>query len=123
MAILTNVASVRELVTTGLSDEAIRHNFIVTANVWREHLLDESGLSTSLLGEIEKYLAAHLVAVAEEKGGLIRETLGDATDAYSDNYSSGLGATRFGQIATTLDTTGVLAAKGTAKQKAEFRIV
>ncbi|PHR87490.1 MAG: hypothetical protein COA78_37085 [Blastopirellula sp.] len=123
MAVLTTVAEVRELITLMAEDNTILHNFINTANVYREANLASSGLSTVVLTEIEKYLACHFAAMAEEKGGIVRETIDDATDVYNNDYGPGLRSTRFGQTAIILDTSGTLAGLASPQNKALFRVM
>lgn len=125
MASRTSAERVKEIVTTSISDEVVASNMLFTANnLVTTHLLNE-GYSSDTLEQIEMYLAAHLVALSEEKGGLIRTQFGDAEEWYSDQYDTGLRMTRFGQTALALDSSGVLANISAAAKvlKAQFRIV
>jgi len=54
---------------------------------------------------------------------MVRDKLGDAETEFADNFSDGIGSTRFGQTAISLDTSGTLASLGAAKLKAQFRVV
>ncbi len=123
MAIRTTVRDVRELVPNGAEDNVILNNYIVTANAIVDTYLLTAGLSAAILIEIEKYLAAHFTAIFEEKGGLVKVEIDDATDEYADIYSAGYNSTRFGQQAIVLDSSGTLANLGTGKLKALFRVV
>jgi hypothetical protein len=85
--------------------------FLDTASLIVSEDLQGKGLSSSRLDEITIYLAAHFVAITEEKGGLRREKTGDAEDAYvtPTKVDSGLAMTRYGQQALILDSSGTLA--------------
>jgi hypothetical protein len=99
--------------------------FIDVAHVLVTEELAASGLSDSRKAQIEKYLAAHFALVTLERGGLSRQKIGDAEDYYQiwNNREQSLSATRFGQQALILDTTGTLASLGTNKLTAQFRVV
>jgi len=115
--------TVKEIVSTQLSDEVVDTNHIDTANLYvTEHLAD-SGLSEDMLAKIELYLAAHYVALTEEGGALTRDKLGDADTSYANIYEQGLKSTRFGQAALALDSTGALAGAATTNLKAHLRVV
>lgn len=111
---------VLKLIDTTKSDVCI---FIdVANNLVEEHLVGVV-TSTALLENIELYLAAHFLALTEERGGLIRTGLGESAETLQDLYSEGLRSTRFGQQALALDYTGTLAALTLGKLSAQFRIV
>lgn len=67
--------------------------------------------------QLELYLAAHFAKLASEQGPIASETLGDATERYHNIYEAGYKATRFGQQAILLDTTGTLSEMSAAAQK------
>ncbi len=97
--------------------------FIETADLIVTEDLSSAGHTAARLKQIELYLAAHFVAIAEEQGGVIRTGAGESSDAFSDVYSSGFHSTRYGQQAIALENTGVLAAIGMSTLKAELRVV
>ncbi len=100
--------------------------FIATAQLIADEGLAGKGLSAARLDQIVLYLAAHFVCITEEKGGLTSDKLGDATEQYRQPSARerGLMATRFGQQAMMLDTSGTLAAISTnAGLKAKFRLI
>ena len=115
--------TVREIISTQLSDDVINENHIDTANIFVTEYLAASGLSDNMLEKIELYLAAHYVALTEEGGALTRDKLGDADTSYANIYAEGMRSTRFGQAALALDTTGTLSGLTTSNLKAEFRVV
>lgn len=84
---------------------------------------DETGISTGLLKEIERWLSAHFVMVRERRKS--SEKLGEASIAYDGNVGTGkmgLELTPYGQQAIALDTTGRLTATGVGK-RATFKAV
>jgi hypothetical protein len=99
-------------------------SFIDTAHLIVDESLLNAGLSSARLTQIELYLAAHFALVTHERGGLQRQKAGDAEDYYqSSGFKTGLQATRYGQQATILDTSGTLGALATSAVKAQFRVV
>lgn len=99
--------------------------FIATASVVADDLLSASGLSEDVLTQIEIFLAAHFAVLAVEKGGMRKETVGESSESYqtiSERFK-GFYLTRFGQQAVAMDTTGTLAAQGSASQKSQLRVV
>lgn len=86
--------------------------FINTANLMVTQHLSNSGLSSEILAEIEKYLAAHLVALHPDERQVTREKLGEAENTYAGVFGKGLEATQYGQTVMMLDTTGSLSALG-----------
>lgn len=116
---------VKQVVETNLTDDAVLSSMIDTANLYVDtHLVPLSpGHTTKVLAKIELYLAAHLVALTEEKGGITRAKMGDADESYANVYKDGFNSTRFGQTALVLDTSGTLARLSITNAKAEFRVV
>ena len=118
MTIRITQAQVLALITTDKDVGA----FILTANIIvNEHLIS-SGLSNNMLAQIELYLAAHITALVVEKGGLVRNSIGDSADSYANVYKAGFSSTRFGQQAMTLDSTGTLASLNSNSQKLKARL-
>lgn len=125
MAIRVAAQEVLDLIETSLDEQVILNSMITTASL----IVDEQlvgitpVISTGMLKQIELYLATHFVALVEEKGSLKGESFGDAKVFLADVYKAGFSATRFGQVAITLDTSGKLAAISAPQLKAEFRII
>jgi hypothetical protein len=86
--------------------------FITTANLLVTQHLGSSGLSAAILAQIEKYLAAHLVALHPDERQLTEQKLGEATDKYAGQFGDQLDFTQFGQTVKILDSTGILAGIG-----------
>jgi hypothetical protein len=103
----TNATDVKVLIETSLSDADV-DNFIADANA----LLTSSGIEdaechdSASLTVLEKYLAAHFVALRERQ--LKSEKMGDATDQYGGNFDMGLDFTQYGQQAIMFDCSGIL---------------
>lgn len=116
---------VKELISTELTDSVILASMIDTANVFVDtHLVPDANHGAPILNKIELYLAAHFVAISEEKGAVKFSKVGDASDAFDvSNLGSGFNSTRFGQTALSLDTSGILAAVATSNLKAQFRVI
>ncbi len=98
-------------------------SLIDVANRYVDKYLLPEGLTTAELKDIELYLAAHLVALTVERGGLTSEVMGDSEQSYANVYKSGFRSTRFGQMAITLDSTGILASVGSGGLRAEFKVL
>jgi hypothetical protein len=69
---------------------------------------------------VVKYLAAHFVVLSVERGGLASIKLGESYESYAVKQGVGLGTSRYGQMAKSLDPTRFLAGldqvqKGTAQ--------
>jgi hypothetical protein len=85
-----------------------------------------AGLTSTVRQDlVAKYLAAHFVTVAQEKGGIVVDRMGSAQQSYTgDQQVQGLSLTRFGQQAIVFDTTGRLSNLDRARVgQAEFRVV
>jgi hypothetical protein len=116
-------AELKELVATSKTEQVLEDNFIDTAHQFIEANLLGAGHSEAILKKIELYLAAHFLALTEELGGLVRDTMGDSAQSMANVYKAGLRSTRFGQVALDLDTSGTLARLATSMLRAELRIV
>ena len=123
MAVRATDEDVRAYVSLGSSISTTP--YISAANALVEANLASSGLSSTILTQIEIFLAAHFAVLSTERGGLRRDAFGDSSQSYqtiSEKFT-GLNTTRYGQQAIVLDTTGTLAAIGVTKPKAQFRVV
>jgi hypothetical protein len=105
---------VKEIISTSLDTTA----FITAANLIVSEFLDSSGLTDAHLKEIERWLAAHLVAIRDPK--VLSEAIGDAQATYEVGIlGRGLNFTSYGQQVLILDTTGKLASVGKREAKIE----
>lgn len=86
--------------------------FITAANLIVTAQLGSSGLSSDHLKEIERWLSAHFIAVADSDKNLSRRSIGDTEVYYGGKTGLNLDFTRFGQQVKVLDTTNTLANLG-----------
>lgn len=90
-----------------------------------QQYLAGAGISDTLLTEIERWLAAHLVTISRIHGGVRSFSRGDQSETYiGDDVGSGLGmlqSTRHGRTAVSMDPSGRLANLG--KPKAIFSVM
>lgn len=96
--------------------------FIASADLIVSENLAGLGLSDDRLKQIELYLAAHFVAVTEERGGLKSKKIGEASEGYAIS-GRGFSLTRFGQQAIDFDTSGTLKGISSAAYTARFMVV
>lgn len=96
--------------------------FIDSAHILVQEELSSSGLSEDRLKLIELYLSAHLAVITMERGGLVKQRIGDSEEMYQvPGFNTvGLVTTRFGQQVVILDTTGKMAALSQKPVKARF---
>ena len=119
MALRVRVEEVKELIDTTRNVTI----FIETADLIVTENLVGKGLTPERLRIIELYLAAHFIAITEERGGLLSSEKGESREKYAIPFDKGLAFTRYGQTALSLDTTGTLVSMSKTVNKAEFRVV
>jgi hypothetical protein len=85
--------------------------FIEGATELVTEILTGSGLSAALLKEIERWIAAHMIATTLNRLA-IKEGAGGASITYTGKYDRNLSSSPYGQTAMVLDTTGRMAALG-----------
>lgn len=112
----TTIDSVKEIIDTDIDEDSI-YGIIGSANVFVTSYLTGKGLADDLLKEIEKWVAAHMIASSRERFSK-EEGAGGAYIRYAGTFGEGLLATSYGQVAITLDTSGTLLAIAKNKQKA-----
>lgn len=94
-----------------ITDEIIL-SYITGANSLVTHILSETSLpSITLLVEIEKWLAAHMIASTRERMAR-KEGAGGAFIEYAGEFTTGLKATSYGQMVLMLDSTGLMSSLG-----------
>ena len=110
-------AEVKEIIETDLSDTT---PFITAANLVVTDRLGGSGLSDGQLKEIERWFAAHLVAIRDPIS--VSSKTGDATETFArGQLGKGLDSTPYGQTVKVLDVTGKMASLG--KKAAVFKAI
>jgi len=101
-------AEVKEILSTDLTDPTITA-YINAANATVTSLVGSNAdLTTAQLKEIERWLAAHLIACTRERQ-IAKENAGQAGATYDGKSDMGLDATLYGQQVKLLDTTGTFA--------------
>ena len=87
--------------------EAQLSAFVNSAHYVIQNNLLSSGLSSDILTEIHKYLAAHFASLRDQR--IASERVADVSMNYQGKTDMGLNATLYGQTALMLDTSGSLA--------------
>jgi hypothetical protein len=108
-------SSVKAIIDTSIEDISI---YIDTATTVVADRLSGKGLSENTLSKIELYLAAHFVALKERQ--VKAETIGEASNTYEGAVGMHLNASRYGQTAIILDSSGTLASIGKPKEYVGF---
>lgn len=96
---------VKQIIDTDLLDVVV-DSYILSANVFLNSIFGASDVS-DLMKEIERWTSAHMIAISKERQAKWEEA-GGAKVEYYDIGGEGLALTSFGQMALTLDTTGLL---------------
>ena len=104
----TDVKAIMDGITTADATVTI---FITSAHIIVESALSTSGLTETVLTEIEKWLAAHLIASTVYRT-TSEEKLGDASLVYTGKWGMKLESTPYGQMVLLLDSSGLLASAG-----------
>lgn len=90
-------------------------------------MLAGSGLSDATKDNIKLFLACHFATIAQTQGALTESRIDTVLERYDSIYDKGLQATRFGQQAMLLDTSGILAAQASSVTKpnlpAQFSVI
>ena len=95
-------------------------SFINSAHVLVCNTLDGYGISTTLIAEIERYLAAHFAALAYPS--VQREQIGPMSNSFFGKLGTGLENTRYGQSAIAMDPTGILKEFSDGKRRIRMRM-
>jgi hypothetical protein len=112
MAIRVTEAQVKEVIDTELTEEQVRPFLDAASALVDDTLLtDDEGVSLgygdTILAQIEKWLAAHFVAVRDPR--ITEEELGEGRARYAvPTGGKGLEATVYGKQAMVLDHKGIL---------------
>lgn len=109
---------VRDLISTTLTDARV-NAMINTAHLVVEQRLSGKGVEASVLKQIELWLSAHFVSLADPRKKQVKIDEVTVTYATPDSSLEGLRSTTFGQQALALDPTNSLAS--TALKKAVMK--
>ena len=115
----TTAAEVKEIMDDVTLTDIIVDAYIKTANLFVTNHLGDSDLDAGTLEDIERWVAAHAIAMARERQAK-KEEAGSAKVEYGIVFGSGLMATSYGQMAVALDSTGVLQALAQQKMKVKL---
>ena len=116
MAVRANALDVKAIITTSLTPDEVR-TYVTDANALVNNTLSGEGLSESLLGTIEKWVAAHLIAVTKARQPQYKK-IGDGAESYP-KLGLKMEASTYGQTALAFDTSGKLANLGKKRIKIE----
>lgn len=105
----TNVTDVKAILDDTTLSGSVITSFINGANTFVTEQLSSKGLSDSLLKEIERWVAAHMISMTRERQ-IKKAGAGGAEVEYTGYWSYGLNATNYGQMAISLDTSKTLEA-------------
>ena len=109
---------VKEIIDTDKTNIEVEP-FIAASNAMIEEHLVGQGLGAALLKEIERWLAAHFLAIADPREDFV--WIGEARARFGGKFGLGLDFTAYGQQVKMLDTTGILANMG--KPRASFAVI
>lgn len=102
----TTVDLVKAVISTTLEDTNIEQ-YIDSASALIDVWFKGVSASEDMLSELERWIAAHLIASTKERQAR-EEGAGGAYIKYSGMYGIGLKSTTYGQTAISLDTTNTL---------------
>jgi len=106
----TSALEVIEIMDTDLTEAQVEP-YVTAANTLVTAALGDSGLGADVLKEIERWVAAHMIASSRERQAS-DEKAGPASVKYGGQYGANFSSTSYGQMAMTLDTTNTLASLG-----------
>ena len=111
---------VTRIIDTAYTDEQVTP-FLTPAGLLVDAVLSGEGYSEELLTQIECWLAAHFVAVADPR--VAQEGIGDLSVTYDGKTAMGLNQTRYGQQVLILDWHGRFRGIETTTRSAELRVL
>jgi len=123
MAVRVTAEEVQAIMEGGAPDvdeSVIDETFIVAANaVVNEAFALDTTTPTTILKEIERWFAAHMIACTLQRTASEEEIM-DARVKYTGYWGKKLESTSYGQMVLTLDTSGKMAklGKGRVSMKA-----
>ena len=121
MAVRVTASEVKEIMDNCTVDDDVVDSIIIAANaVVTEMLGDDTDIGDTLITEIEKWYAAHMIASTTHRNA-VEEQLGDAKVKYAGQFGVGLNSTPYGQMVLQLDITGKMGQLG--KRIARIRAI
>jgi uncharacterized protein (DUF1697 family) len=116
MAVRTNATDVKAIIATSLTESEV-DTYITDANLMVTSILGNEGLSDSLMETIEKWVAAHFIAMTKSRQPQYKK-IGDGAESYPE-LGMNMQTTTYGQTALAFDTSGKLANVGKKRIKIE----
>jgi hypothetical protein len=118
----TTEADVKAIIDTALTEDEL-NPFLTAANVLVSAVVGNEGYTEQHLREIERWLAAHLIAIRDPR--LMSQKIGDADAVYAGfaQFGKGLEFTSYGQQVLLLDTHARFAALQNAKRPIEVKVI
>jgi hypothetical protein len=113
-------AEVKQLLSTNLLDEQVTP-FLCAATTLIDGVLAGAGYTADELTTIERWLAAHFVAVRDPV--VQSETIGAAAVTYHGKSDMGLSFTPYGQQVLLLEYKGLFAQLASTTTPAELRVL
>lgn len=104
----TTIADVKLILDNTILSDAVITAFIKSSNIFVTNTLGTSALDDDTLQDIECWITAHLISFTLERQSK-KESAGSASIEYAGKFDGiGLKGTSYGQMAISLDTTGIL---------------
>jgi len=120
MAYRATEIEVKEIIDTTLTEEQVTP-FLRAANRLVTDLLTNENYNAATLREIERWLAAHFVAVRDPR--VSKEKIGDADATYHGKSDMGLNFSPYGQQVMVLEHKGLIAAAAKAMRPAKVETI
>lgn len=113
MAVLATSDDVMEVMQNTSLDENYVSSVLITADIILTKVYEycKEPISDSLLLELQKYMAAHIIASTTNRI-TTDEKIGDAQVSYAGKFGMKYEATPYGQLLLTIDPTGLIAKSG-----------
>jgi len=108
MAVRTTATEVKQIMDEIDLLDAQIDPYITASNIMVNQVMGTT-TDTDLLGEIERWLAAHMITITRDRLAK-KEEAGGAKIEYVGVYGMALESTQYGQMVIALDTTGAFAA-------------
>lgn len=123
MAVRVDASEVKEILDNCQLDDTEIDPYIVAASALLDQIFaNDTVMSTTLLKEVERWYAAHLIACTRFRTK-DTEKLGDAAVKYTGKYDIGLDATLYGQTLKQFDVTGKFSSYVGKKQASIYAIL
>lgn len=114
-------ADVRMLIDTSIEDTVI--DFHATqAIAFLDSITWNDTLDATVRSNLELWMTAHFIAISIDRTAM-KEKVGESSIDYVQEFGTGLNATRYGQMAISLDPTNTLVVVSKMKLNAAIKAV